>query len=50
MEVDVAWREKNYGQVLELYESVKDDLTPSELKKLEYATRKLKDSKGPVGS
>ena len=44
-EVDVAWRDKNYDQVLELYEAVKDDLTPSELKKLEYAKRKLGDTK-----
>jgi hypothetical protein len=41
-EAEVAWREKHYEQLVELYEAVKDDLTPSEIKKLEYAMRKLK--------
>jgi hypothetical protein len=40
-EVEVAWREKNYKQVVELYGSVESDLTLSERKKLEYARRKL---------
>jgi hypothetical protein len=39
---DIAWREKNYEQLVKRYEAVKDDLTPSEIKKLEYARRKLK--------
>jgi hypothetical protein len=38
---EVAWREKNYKQVVELYGSVEGDLTLSERKKLEYARRKL---------
>ena len=44
-EAEVAWHEKNYGQMVELYDAVKDDLTPSEVKKLEYAKRKLGDTK-----
>jgi len=38
-EADQAWKERNYPRVLELYESVKSDLTASEVKKLEYAQR-----------
>lgn len=32
-----AWRDKDYGCVIEAYEPVKEHLTPSERKKLEYA-------------
>jgi hypothetical protein len=39
---DLAWREKNYERLVELYEGVKEDLTPAEIKKLEYSRRKLK--------
>jgi len=38
-EVETAWRQKNYRRVIELYDSMKDDLTPTEAKKLEYATK-----------
>jgi hypothetical protein len=43
-EAEVAWRQKNYEHVIELYDDVKDDLTASEIKKLEYAKRKLTDT------
>ena len=33
---DLAWHEKNYELVIELYESIIKDLTSTELKKLEY--------------
>jgi hypothetical protein len=42
-DAEAAWREKNYEELVELYESVKGDLTPAEVKKLEYAKRKLAD-------
>jgi hypothetical protein len=38
-EVETAWRQRNYTRVIELYDSIKDDLTPTEAKKLEYATK-----------
>jgi hypothetical protein len=45
-DVEVAWREKNYKQVVELYGAVEDDLTSSEIKKLGYAKRKLREMDG----
>ena len=39
-EVETAWHQKNYGRVVELYESIQDDLTPVEAKKFEYAKNK----------
>jgi len=36
-----AWNQKNYLKVVELYESVRNDLTPAEVKKLEYAMKHL---------
>lgn len=39
--VQDAWRKKNYEQVVELYESVRNYLTPLELQKLDYAKRQL---------
>ena len=38
-EVETAWRLTNYRRVIELYDSMKDDLTPTEAKKLEYAKK-----------
>ena len=38
-QVAQAWRQKNYLKVVELYEPVRDDLTPAEVKKLEYARK-----------
>jgi hypothetical protein len=40
-QVGQAWHQKNYFKVVELYESVRDDLTPAEIKKLEYARKHL---------
>jgi hypothetical protein len=44
-EVEIAWRNKNYKQVVELFEPVAGDLTTSEIKKFDYAKRKLADTK-----
>jgi len=41
-EVDKAWREKNYGRVLDLYEPFQESLTTSEFKKPDYARKHLK--------
>jgi hypothetical protein len=43
-EVELAWQEKNYKHVVELYGSVEGDLTLAESKKLEYARRKLRET------
>jgi hypothetical protein len=40
-EAEIAWREKNYERLVDLFEPVASDLTPSEIKKLDYAKRKL---------
>jgi hypothetical protein len=34
-----AFRRKEYGRAAELYESIRDRLTPAEIKKLEYAQK-----------
>jgi hypothetical protein len=39
-EVEIAWRDKNFKRVIEIYDPVKEDLTPAEVKKLEYAKKK----------
>jgi hypothetical protein len=39
-EVDAAWHQKNYPRVIELYDSMFHDLTPSEAKRLAYAKKK----------
>jgi hypothetical protein len=36
-----AWENKDYKGLIELYQSIKPDLTVSELKKLEYARKQL---------
>jgi hypothetical protein len=38
---DVAWRQKDYIKLVELYNPVAEDLTSVEVKKLEYARKKL---------
>jgi hypothetical protein len=38
-QVERAWQEKNFNQVLALYKSIESMLTPSEKKRLEYARR-----------
>jgi hypothetical protein len=40
-EVEEAWHAKDYAKVVELYEPVRDDLSPAEIKKLEYARKHL---------
>src|SRR5690242_2807854 len=39
-DVEIAWREKNYRRVVEIYNPLKEHLTPAEAKKLEYAKKK----------
>jgi hypothetical protein len=39
-EVETAWHQKNYPRVVELYDSMMDDLTPAETKRLAYAKKK----------
>jgi hypothetical protein len=39
-EVETAWREKDFKRVVEIYDPVKEHLTPAEVKKLEYARKK----------
>lgn len=39
-EVETAWRDKNFRRVVEIYEPVEKDLTPAEVRKLEYAKKK----------
>ncbi|HWO00298.1 MAG TPA: hypothetical protein VNS63_13625 [Blastocatellia bacterium] len=36
-----AWSKKDYLKVIELFDPVRDDLTPAEIKKLEYAKKHL---------
>jgi hypothetical protein len=36
-----AWHKKDYAKLIELYNSMKDDLTQVEIKKLEYAKKHL---------
>jgi hypothetical protein len=40
-QVNKAWQAKDYAKVVELYEQVRDDLSPAEQKKLEYARKHL---------
>jgi hypothetical protein len=39
-DVETAWHQKNYSRVIELYDSMFDDLTPAEAKRLAYAKKK----------
>jgi hypothetical protein len=39
-EVETAWNEKDLKRVIELYDPVKEYLSPSEIKKLEYAKKR----------
>ena len=39
---EVAWRQKDYAKYVDLYNSVKDDLTLIEEKKLHYAVKKIR--------
>jgi hypothetical protein len=43
-EAEIAWHEKNYAALIETYNSMKDDLTPVEAKKLAYAQKHLHSS------
>lgn len=36
-----VWHSKDYKTLVKLYESIREDLTPAEAKKLEYARRRL---------
>jgi hypothetical protein len=36
---DIAWQEKNYAKLADLYESIREELTPAEAKKLDYAKK-----------
>jgi hypothetical protein len=38
---DIAWRQKDYAKYVDLYNSVKDNLTSIEVKKLHYALKKI---------
>jgi hypothetical protein len=38
-EVETAWHQKNYRRVIELYDSMHEDLTPAEAKRLAYAKK-----------
>jgi hypothetical protein len=38
-EVETAWHQKNYPRVIELYDSMREDLTPAEAKRLAYAKK-----------
>ena len=38
-EVETAWHQKNYPRVIELYDSMHDDLSPAEAKRLAYAKK-----------
>ena len=40
-EAEKAWHKKNYAKLVELYDSMKNDLTLLEVKKLEYAQKRL---------
>jgi hypothetical protein len=40
-DVEAAWHQKDFKRVLELYEPLKAYLTPAELKKLEYARKRV---------
>ena len=40
-EAEKSWHKKDYAKLVELYNSMKDDLTLVEVKKLEYAQKRL---------
>jgi len=40
-EADTAWRKEDYAKLVALYESIQKDLTPAELKRLEYSKKRL---------
>jgi hypothetical protein len=40
-EAEKSWHKKDYAKLVELYNSMKDDLTMVEAKKLEYAQKRL---------
>jgi hypothetical protein len=37
--IDLAWRAKDYAQVISLFEEIKEKMTPAESKKLEHARK-----------
>jgi hypothetical protein len=39
-EVEAAWRQKDFGRVVNLYNSILESLTPAEAKRLAYAKKK----------
>jgi hypothetical protein len=39
-DVEAAWHQKNYPRVIELYDSMLEDVTPAEAKRLAYAKKK----------
>lgn len=39
--IDLAWRAKDYAQVISLFEEIKEKMTPAEIKKLEYARKHM---------
>jgi hypothetical protein len=39
-EVETAWHQKDYPRVIELYDSMFEDVTPAEAKRLAYAKKK----------
>jgi len=41
MEAEAAFKKKDYAETAKLYESIRDDLLPSEFKKLKYAKKYL---------
>jgi len=43
-EAERVWHKKDYAKLVELYDSMKDDLTLVEIKKLEYAQKHLRSS------
>jgi hypothetical protein len=43
---DAAWQAKDYGQVVELYSAVREDLTEVEAKKLAYAEQQVLAAEG----
>lgn len=43
---DAAWQAKDYGQVVELYNAVREDLTEVETKKLSYAEQQVLAAEG----
>jgi len=40
-DVETAWHQKNYRRVIEMYDSMLEDLTPAEAKRLAYAKKEM---------